>query len=138
VSAATPSLVSGADAAVELGVPEGSLLAARAADAKQGARTVVLGMAELIGVTDAFVITSGRNPRQVRTIVEEVERQLATATGRRPIAVEGLGELTWVLMDYGEFVVHVFTDDTREHYALERLWGDAPRIDWARPSRPSG
>jgi len=111
-------------------VPEPALVAARAADAKLGESTVVLAMGELLGVTDAFVITTGRNSRQVRTIAEEVERRVREDTGRSPWAVEGLRELRWVLIDYGDFLVHVFHEEDRQYYDLERLWGDADRVDW--------
>ncbi|MEO9224371.1 MAG: ribosome silencing factor, partial [Acidimicrobiales bacterium] len=69
--------------------------------------------------------------RLVRTIADEVERQVAAAGGPRPIRVEGLDDLRWVLMDYGDFVVHVFVDEAREYYDLERLWRDVPQLDWA-------
>jgi ribosome-associated protein len=111
--------------------PPGAIEAARAADEKLGEHTVVLAMGELLGVTDAFVITNGRNTRQVRTIAEEVERRVKERCGRAPLAIEGLRDLHWVLMDYGDFLVHVFLDETRAYYDLERLWGDAPRVDWA-------
>ena len=94
-------------------VPEAALVAARAADAKLGQGTIVLAMGDLLGVTDAFVITSAANSRQVRTIVEEVESQVKQSLGRSPRATEGLRDLTWVLMDYGDFLVHVFHDDAR-------------------------
>jgi ribosome-associated protein len=110
-----------------LDVPEGAFVAARAADAKLGQGTVVLAMGDLLGVTDAFVITSGANGRQVRTIVEEVEHQVKESEGRSPRATEGLRDLNWVLMDYGDFLVHVFQDEARAYYDLERLWGNAPR-----------
>ncbi len=108
-------------------VPEAALVAARAADTKLGQNTVVLAMGEFLGVTDAFVITSGANGRQVRTIVEEVEQKVKESVGRSPRATEGLRDLTWVLMDYGDFLVHVFQDEARAYYDLERLWGNAPR-----------
>lgn len=111
-------------------VPDAALVAARAADAKLGQDTVVLAMGDLLGVTDAFVVTNGRNSRQVRTIVEEVERAVKEATGRKPWAVEGMHDLRWVLMDYGDFLVHVFLDEAREYYSLERLWGDATHVAW--------
>lgn len=118
-------------------VPPAALVAAEVADAKQGERTVVLEMGDLLVVTDAFVVTSGRNTRQVKTIVEEVEAQLKRRAGVAPLRVEGLGDLHWVLMDYGNFVVHVFLDETRELYDLERLWGDAPRVRWEPALSPS-
>jgi ribosome-associated protein len=111
-------------------VPEASLVAARAAGSKQGEDTVVLAMSGTLGVTDAFVITSGRNSRQVRTIVDEVERQVKADCQCSPLRVEGRDDFGWVLMDYGDFVVHVFLDERRSYYDLERLWGDAPRVEW--------
>jgi ribosome-associated protein len=105
-------------------------VAARAASTKLGRDIVVLGVEKLLGLTDAFVITDGANPRQVRTISEEVERQLKLAGGGSPTCVEGLADARWVLMDYGDFVVHVFLDEAREFYDLEHLWGDAPRWEW--------
>jgi ribosome-associated protein len=112
-------------------VPEESLVAARAADAKSGEDTVILAMGELLGLTDAFVITSGRNSRQVKTIVDEVERQVSERHGRKPVRVEGLDDSRWVLMDYGDFLVHVFLDEARDFYDLEHLWAGAPRMTWS-------
>jgi ribosome-associated protein len=112
-------------------VPAEALEAARAADEKLGEATVVLAMGALLGVTDAFVITHGRNSRQVRTLVDEIERRVKETSGRSPRAVEGLRDLHWVLMDYGDFLVHVFHEETRPYYDLEHLWGDAPRVDWS-------
>jgi ribosome-associated protein len=105
-------------------------LAARAASAKLGRDTLVLGVENLLGLTDAFVITSGSNPRQVHTITDEVERQLKVAGAGGPRSVEGLDDARWVLMDYGDFVVHVFLEEARDFYDLEHLWGDAPRWAW--------
>ncbi|HVC70716.1 MAG TPA: ribosome silencing factor [Acidimicrobiales bacterium] len=115
-------------------VPSEALDAARAADEKLGENTVVLAMGHLLGVTDAFVITHGRNTRQVRTLVDEIERRVKEVSGRAPRAVEGLRDLHWVLMDYGDFLVHVFHEETRPYYDLEHLWGDAPRIVWSDSS----
>jgi ribosome-associated protein len=112
-------------------VPEDSVVAARAADAKSAEDTAVLAMGELLGLTDAFVIASGRNTRQVKTIVDEVERQVKESSGRGPVRVEGLDDARWVLMDYGDFLVHVFLDEARAFYDLEHLWADAPRMAWA-------
>ncbi len=108
-------------------VPPVCAVAARAAESKSGEDTVILAMGALISVTDAFVITSGRNSRQVRTIVDEVERQLKENHDLHPIRVEGRSDGYWVLMDYGDFVVHIFLDDARHFYDLEHLWSDAPR-----------
>jgi ribosome-associated protein len=106
------------------------VIAAQAADAKKGLDTVILEVGPVLVITDAFVITSGTNPRQVRTIAEEVERWLTEQEGVKPRRIEGLNEATWVLLDYGEFVVHVFHEDSRRFYDLERLWSDVGRVDW--------
>ena len=111
-------------------VPAAAFAAAAAADEKLGQETVVLDMEELLGVVDAFVVTAGRNVRQVRTLVEEIERQVKEQQGRAPERVEGLGDAGWVLMDYGDFVVHVFLDEVRTFYDLEHLWSAAPRVRW--------
>lgn len=111
-------------------LPGAALVAAAAADEKLGNDTVVLAMDDALGVVDAFVVTSGRNVRQVRTIVEEVERQVKDRDARSPLSVEGLRDGTWVLMDYGDFVVHVFSEELRAFYDLEHLWISAPRVRW--------
>ena len=104
-------------------------LAARAASGKQGEDVLVLDVRELIGITDYFVIASGTSDRQVKTIAEEVERTLREE-GSRPVRVEGEAASRWILLDFADFVVHVFHDRERDHYRLERLWIDAPRIGW--------
>ncbi|HVN51868.1 MAG TPA: ribosome silencing factor [Acidimicrobiales bacterium] len=104
--------------------------AARAAAAKTEAETLVLDVGDVLAITSYFVITGGRNARQVKAVAEEIEEQIAAIGGPRPIRVEGLDTMQWVLLDYGDFVVHVLTDDTRRYYELERLWSDVPRIDW--------
>jgi ribosome-associated protein len=104
--------------------------AAQAASAKGGEETVIIEVGAVLAITDAFVITSGRNTRQVKTIAEEVETRLKADGGIAPLRVEGLGDSQWVLLDYGDLVVHVFLDETREFYDLERLWSDAPRVTW--------
>jgi ribosome-associated protein len=103
---------------------------ARAASSKLGRDTVVLAVEELLGLTDAFVITSGSNARQVRTISDEVERQLKLAGAGGPLSVEGLDDARWVLLDYGDLVVHVFSEEARHFYDLEGLWADAPSWTW--------
>jgi ribosome-associated protein len=107
-----------------------AVLAARAADAKKGNDIVVLDVGDIIGIVETFVITSAPNTRLVRTIVDEVEKQLFDQTGVKPRSVEGLDDMSWVLLDYGDLVVHVFLEPTREFYGLERLWTDAARIAW--------
>ena len=111
-------------------VREWARTAARAADAKGGDDTVILEVGKVLAITDAFVITSGRNHRQVRTIADEVEARVKADGGPSPLRVEGAGQAEWVLLDYGDFVVHVFLDEVRRYYDLERLWADAPVIEW--------
>ena len=83
-----------------------------------------------MGIVEHFVVTSASNTRQVKTIVDEVEKQMRERADAKPRAVEGLTDASWVLVDYGDIVVHVFLTETREFYGLERLWADAPRVDW--------
>ncbi len=113
-----------------MSLPVAALVAAAAADEKLGDDTVILAMGEALGVVDAFVVTSGRNVRQVRTVVDAVERQVKERDGRSPVRVEGLRDAGWVLMDYGDFVVHVFLEELRSFYDLEHLWSAAPRVRW--------
>lgn len=115
---------------IDAGAPIPEVVAARAADAKSGEDTVILSMGDLLAITGAFVITSGRNVRQVRTIVDEVELRLKEAGAGTPLRVEGLSDARWVLMDYGDFLVHVFLDEAREFYDLEHLWAEAVRVAW--------
>ena len=110
---------------------EVAVRAARAADAKGGTRTVVLRVGEVLGITELFVITSASNPRLVKAVVEEVEARVGADGGPRPLRIEGLEDSRWVLMDYGDWVAHVFLDEAREFYDLERLWADVPRVEWA-------
>jgi ribosome-associated protein len=102
--------------------------AAQAASAKGGEETVIIEVGAVLAITDAFVITSGRNTRQVKTIAEEVEARLKADGGIAPLRVEGVGDSQWVLLDYGDLVVHIFQEEPRRFYSLERLWGDAPDV----------
>jgi ribosome-associated protein len=104
--------------------------AAQGAAAKGGNNTIVLEVADVLAITDAFVISDGTNRRQVLTIADEVEARVKEAGGPGPRRVEGRNEAQWVLLDYGDFVVHVFLDEVRRYYDLERLWADAPRLSW--------
>jgi ribosome-associated protein len=109
-----------------------AMVAARAADAKGAQDVVVLEVGDVLVVADEFVIASASNDRLVKAIVDDVERLVAEAGFSRPLRVEGLDDRHWVLIDYGDVVVHVFLDETREYYELERLWGDVPRLEWAQ------
>ena len=112
-------------------VEQWAVAAARAAAAKTDEDTLVLDVGDVLAITSYFVITGGRNPRQVRTVAEEVEAQVVAAGGPKPLRVEGLDTSRWVLLDYGDFVVHVLVDEARDYYELERLWSDVPRVDWS-------
>jgi ribosome-associated protein len=105
-------------------------VAASAASAKKGEDPVILAVGPILVITDAFVITSGVNARQVRTIVEEIELRIKRVGGPAPLRLEGLDDARWVLMDYGDFVVHVFLAETRQFYDLERLWADVEQWSW--------
>ena len=94
---------------------------------KKASDVVVLDLRHTPAFTDFFVLCSGQNQRQVRAIADNVEEALR-AIMIRPAHVEGYDRSEWVLMDFFNFIVHVFSPDTREFYALERLWGDAERI----------
>ncbi len=104
--------------------------AARAASAKGADEVVVLEVGPVLALCDHFVIASASNPRLVRAVAEEVETAVAAAGGPRPIRVEGLDDQRWVLMDYGLLVVHVFDEEARRYYDLERLWSDVGRLAW--------
>jgi len=112
-------------------------VAAGSAAAKKADDIAVLDVGNIISITDAFVIVSGSNTRQVRTIVDEVEKGLRERSGISPRSVEGLDDASWVLLDYGDLVVHVFLAETRAYYDLDRLWTDAPRIDWEQTAAVS-
>ena len=102
--------------------------AAQAALSKKASDLVALDLTGLDGVADYFLICSGASEPQVKAIAEEVEDQLR-ARGARPWHVEGREGRRWVLLDFVDLVVHVFHEKTREYYLLERLWGDARRVD---------
>jgi len=106
-----------------------SLLAAEAASDKKAEDIIALDVSQLLVVTEYFVIATGRTNVQVRAIADEVELQLREKAGEKPIGREGLGEDKWILLDYGDFVVHVFQPQERDFYRLEKLWGDAPRLE---------
>ncbi|MCB0977403.1 MAG: ribosome silencing factor [Acidimicrobiales bacterium] len=110
--------------------------AARAADAKNATDVVVLEVGEVLAVCGLFVIASAPNDRLVRAIAEEIEKVVGEAGGPKPIRTEGLDDLRWVLLDYGDFVAHVFLQESRDYYDLERLWSDVPRIDWRQEQPP--
>ena len=111
-----------------------AIAAARCADEKQGRNIVILEVSGVLAITEFFVVIDAPNRRLVRTLVEEVEERLRELTGRSPLRVEGVREQQWVLMDYGDIVVHVFLDEIRRFYEIERLYRDVARLHWAAES----
>ncbi len=105
-------------------------IAAGAADDKKASDTLIIDVGDVFSVSDYFVVTSAPNSRQVAAIVDSVEEEVKKVGGPSPVRVEGLEEREWVLMDYGAFVVHVFHQEQRDFYQLERLWSDRPRVEW--------
>ena len=113
-----------------------AVAAARAASDKQASRIVILDVREPIVITDYFVICTASSTRQIRTVVDEIERA-TREMGVKPMRREGEGEAGWWLLDYFDVVVHVFSEEDREYYDLERLWRDAPEVDWETPEAAS-
>jgi ribosome-associated protein len=91
---------------------------------------VALDVGDIISITDWFVIASGTNVRQVRRIADQVEESVKSAGGDGPLRIEGLEDSLWVLLDFGPFVVHVFHEETRAFYDIERLWSDVQRFNF--------
>lgn len=110
--------------------------AARAAAAKQATDVVALDVHELIVITDYFVICTASSNRQVKTVIEAIEDSIREL-GEKPIRREGEDEAGWWLLDYIDVVVHVFGEEERDYYDLERLWRDAPKLDWQEPDAAS-
>ena len=108
-----------------------ALVAAATNDEKFGTDIVIQDVSELLRLTDYFVIATGANSRRVDAIADEVEEKLRTECGMKPMGREGLDDCTWVLLDYGTIVVHLFQPEQREFYRLEQLWEQAPTIDVA-------
>ncbi len=104
-----------------------ALSIAKAAQDKKAEGLLVLDVRELTPIADYFVICSGNTSRQVKAIADEIDFQLSKER-TSPHHIEGMPECRWVLMDYGDIVVHVFDTETREYYDLEGLWGDAVRV----------
>lgn len=102
--------------------------AAMAASEKKATDTVALDVSERLALTDVFVVTSGSNERQVSAIVDEIEKKLHEQ-GSKAVRKEGVHQARWVLLDFGDIVVHVQHEEDREFYALERLWRDCPVVE---------
>ncbi|MGA9626307.1 MAG: ribosome silencing factor [Bryobacteraceae bacterium] len=105
------------------------LVAVRAAESKKAADTQVLDLRGITSFADFFVIATGANPRQVQAISDEVGLQLKQQAGELPLSVEGYNQAEWVLADYGDLLVHIFSPKAREYYSLERLWRSAKTVE---------
>jgi ribosome-associated protein len=110
-------------------IDEDVRLAVQCASEKKAVNMVALDLREIASFTEYFVIASGTNQRQVQAIADEINEQLKKQLNRRPVRIEGYNSAEWVLLDYGDFVVHLFDKDARDFYDLERLWRDARRVD---------
>jgi len=117
-------------------MPKAITAAVKAVHDKQGRDVVVLDLRTAGGFTDFFLICTGQNARQISTIAEAVQERLKDEFGERPALAEGVKKSEWVLLDYFNFVVHVFSPECRAFYQLERLWGNAERHDYPE-GRPS-
>jgi len=104
-------------------------IAAVAADEKKATDIVLLDLGGLSDVCDCFLICTAANARMLSSVVDEVEEKVKKNTGLGPLSHEGRAGASWVLLDYGSVVMHVFLEETRDYYRLERLWGDAPHVD---------
>jgi len=107
-------------------------LCAQTGDDEQATEILILDVGDVLGVAGYFVVMSASNRRLVRTLAERVEERAQVDLGRRPLRHEGLAEQQWVLLDYGDVIVHIFLDEIRRFYEIERLYTDVDRIDWQR------
>lgn len=114
------------------GQPNGALkralAAARTADENRGRDIVILDLRELTPIFDYFVLASGTSRRQLHAMSEEIDHALEEGMGDRRLGIEGYSESRWILLDYGDVVIHLFEPETRDYYALEQLWGHAKRV----------
>ncbi len=108
-----------------------ALLAARTADENRGRNIVILDMRELTSVFDFFVIASGNSVRQLHAVSDEIEMAVKKSLGDRKLGLEGYTEGGWVLIDYGDVVIHLFDEKARDYYGLEDLWSDARRVPFS-------
>lgn len=104
-------------------------LAILCASEKKALNLVALDLREVASFAEFFILASGANQRQVQAIADEINEQLKKQLGSRPVRIEGYNAAEWVLLDYGDFIVHIFDKDAREFYDLERLWRDAKKVD---------
>ena len=108
---------------------ERAFLCARTAEDNKGKDTVILDMRGITPLYDFLILSTGASRRQIHTLAEEIDAALH-AVGDQRLTIEGFDASKWVVQDYGDLVVHVFDPETREYFALEDLWADAPRVEW--------
>ena len=118
-------------AAADLNSLELAVFIARVIDEKQGENTIVIPVGPVVGITEYFIVTSASNPRLVRAITDSVLNNVREAVGKGPLRSEGTREQQWVLIDYGDVVVHIFIDEMRRFYEIERLYKDIIPTPWA-------
>ncbi len=107
-----------------------TLAAAQTAEENLGKDVVVLDLRDLTCIFDYFVIASGTSRRQLHAMSEEIDHKLEDELGDERMGVEGYQGSSWILLDYGSLVVHLFDVETRDYYGIEQLWAEAPRLDW--------
>ena len=106
-----------------------AITCAKIADEKKALDIVILDVDKVSSITDYFVICSAINERQLHAIADEIDKQLKKLSVKK-FGIEGYREAKWILIDYGDAIVHLFDKEMRSYYDLELLWGDAPRVEW--------
>ncbi len=112
-----------------------AVAAAQTAEDNRGQDIVVLDLRELTCIFDFFVIATGSSRRQIHAMSEEIDHKLEDELNDERMGIEGYAESRWILLDYGTVVIHLFDKETREYFALEEMWAEAPKIDWS-PRQP--
>jgi len=110
-------------------LPNGVKISVKASFVKKGEELIVLDLRGISSFTDYFIITHGNSPRQNIALYESIEQELKKEN-IKPLSIEGKEHAEWILMDYGSFIVHVFSKRAREYYSLEKLWGDALKVSY--------
>lgn len=111
-----------------------AVLAARSLESKKALDIIILDVSQITTIADYFIIATGEAKRQIKACSDYVDEVLSSR-GEQPIHIEGITNLEWVLMDYGDVIIHIFDKDARLYYGLERLWGDAPMVNYKVRSR---
>ncbi len=106
-----------------------AIACAKIADQKKAQDIVILDVDKISSITDYFVICSAINERQLHAIADEIDKELKKLSIKK-YGMEGYREAKWVLIDYGDFIIHIFEKERRNYYDLELLWGDAPKVEW--------